>query len=205
MADAFTSTQSWNHGRDLAPPPAPQTTSAGGVLRCPGDGTEGQLRPEGFWQCPTCGIRLDPTPQAANEQPAIPALVPQPNKAQDLQLIPAAQQPHAHVIASMIPTVDLTAESLAPTPEFKPADTAETNHLTIGPASSGDGFTEPLATDAPAGGRADDPTLGAAAAPYVAPEPPAPVVSYPPLEPEPLEAPGRIDPVPFTEPEGVVQ
>lgn len=183
MADAFTSTQTFNHGADV---PAPPTTPAAGALRCPGCGVEGHLRPEGFYQCPICGVRLDPNP-AEGEQAAISIHDPQPVKQQELQLIPAAQQGHAHLIASMIPSLDLTAP------------------VATGPASgAAGGFTEPnQPTDTPSGGRSGDASLGDAAEPYVAPAPPAPVPSLPPLEPQ--EAPGRIDPVPFTEPTEAVQ
>lgn len=183
MADAFTSTQTFNHGRYFDGPPI---TAATGALRCPGCGVEGSLRPEGFYQCPICAIRLDPAPNP-DEQGAIAVSDPQPVKQQELQLIPAAQQGHAHLIASMVPSLDLTAPVAADPP----------------PTVTG-GFTEPdQPSDTPTGGRSGDSSLGSAAEPYVAPLPPAPVPSVPPLEPK--EAPGRIDPVPFTEPEGPVQ
>lgn len=178
MADAFTSTATSSLSGANGAPPAPTT----GALRCPGCGVEGSLRPEGFWQCPVCAIRLDPAP-ADGETGAISIHDPQPIKQQELQLVPAAQQPAAHLISSMIPTLDLTAPVAVPAPE----------------AATG-GYTEPPPTDTPSGGRAGDTTLGTAAEPYEAPTPPAPVSPLPPLEPK--EAPGRIDPVPFIEPSG---
>jgi hypothetical protein len=170
VADQMTSTSTFGPNKTADPP-----TPSG--LRCPSCGSEGQDQGN-YVQCPTCGIRLEASPAAANEQPAVPVDQPQPAKQQDLQLIPAAEQPAAleaeHADLEKNPTTttqvegvgtveqaatsQLLAPTLEATPEFKPADTPPVNDNTletVPPVTA-----EPEISPASEGGREGDPTLG---------------------------------------------